>query len=432
MGKTKELFTTAWNHQFDYRDLPSLDFLSDTDEAYGQLKHSVMVINDCLASIKVETFIVKFLYTNILSEGKWRSDLKLSYNVSKISADLEAVFADDLEAENTRNGDTHEFTPVENVGNSLGPLIPRNTGNVVKECSLPKVSNEYDLPEKESDGIRQKNSEHPDFSKNQMNENASAENSNQIDGSNANGVENEQSSSVMDKRQPWVQASSDHTVSKDRITIFTPISNNELENEAIVVKNEDLETKNQAQTLASSVPDKNEHSISNGGQDSSSSNSPEVVDQSVFMRDDVQHNSDEILKIMPYSNRRSFSSVSTPFETTDYEPAEPIYDDIDSVQQVPGKENADDRLTLISQPDLSLRKTFSAGTLDDKTHNGDVFSKNSASPEGLCFKFHALGLSSIVEEIFACIHKSEYLRNVYLLSLPGYFNASYNRDNVVM
>jgi hypothetical protein len=408
ISETKQKFSIAWKNHFASRELPSLDFLNDSDQAYGQFRHSVAVINDCLATIKVEVFIVKFLRSHILSEGKCTSDLKLAFNVGEINTDLESIFlgkAEDDEAGSNADG---KNGPVgdEFVANS-GELTQGNKDTLIDKTSVSDASVKRDLYKKTSE------SEPPNYIKNEneqqfMNE----EDDNLADTPNEAEIEKKLSSSSTNERLSSADVAHQN-LRKDQITIFTPIPDEHIESKSNESKKKSSTSPNlspveggkvklENSELDDSSPEKQRYNMvhgetpRNGREDDlqssgnehdtftddpfssdSCSNSPDPVHEGVFLQDGVG-DSDEIIKIMPFSSRStSFFSVDPALERPRFSAAEHIYEDIEKYRTVTDEEYQSETRRHLSQSEVTLTKTFSVGAIPpirkQKDANDDVF-----------------------------------------------------------
>lgn len=385
--ETKQKFSLAWKDRLESSDLPCLDFLNDDDQAFGQFRHSIAVINDCLASIRVEVFIVSFLRKHVFSDGKCASDLKLAFNVGEIIAELELTFP----------GQTH----IDSSGNA-GHIS--KTFSADSEASLDNYNEEnmHRLFDKPTTAVKEERDFHGVESYEKV---TSLEHEQVPSGEGLDSKQDDESLSKIEvefnippsSREPSNAERPTHTENDEKITIFTPIPDIHIENKTTEGKNES--SRNESPTnLTHTSPEKRSFSVpthntltqkdeevhSSGNEldddpfsSDSCSNSPEPVNQNIFLQDDGPDSS-EILKIMPFSSRTPSFSVETTSEAMPhFGNAEHIYEDIEKYSMVGGKRR-------LSQSEVTLRKTFSEGGLrKSRDANEEVFlAKDYSSPEG--------------------------------------------------
>ncbi|CAB4021697.1 active breakpoint cluster region-related -like, partial [Paramuricea clavata] len=422
IGETKQKFSIAWKDHFASRELPSLDFLNDSDQAYQQFRHSIAVINDCFASVKVEVFIVKFLQTYILSEGKCAADLKLGFNVGEIIADLESIFPGKTHVDGSGNE-----TDVTN--RSLGETTAKSThssegneGNSIDKTSTSdsaKPTVKRDLRDK-SNAIESQNSVKHD---NEQSMSVSEAKPNDKFDKSANKTEDETKlSSPPTKERPSAEMDA-QIVNNEKITIFTPIPDEHIENKSDETKNESSSTPDSSPVKVisgklndtgldsslgkqscnmvhvESTPQNGTDDLQSSGNEldnadgtfteetfssDSCSNSPDPVHGNVFLQDGV-HGSDDILNIMPFSARStSFYSVDPSLESSNFGTAEHIYEDIDKYRTNTDEEYVGETRRHLSQSEVMLKKTFSVGALSKPKDSisDDVFiSQGANSPK---------------------------------------------------
>ena len=416
ISETKQKFSIAWKDHFTSRELPSLDFLNDTDQAYGQFRHSIAVINDCLASIKVEVFIVKFLRSHILSEGKCTSDLKLGFNVTEINADLESIFLAKTQEDGSGTNANGENRPVGKCEANSGESIKEKENSLLDKTSSRDASVKRDLYKKSSD-IGSTNSIESE-NKQSINEEGDSLDKTQ----NKPEVEKKLSSSSTNEHP-----SSDiarQSLRKDQITIFTPIPDEHIESKSNETKKESNASPNLSPVEGTSIKlDKPELDSSaekqsynmvhveaprNGKEDDlqssgneleaftddpfssdSCSNSPDPVHESVFLQDGV-NDSDEIIKIMPFSPRStSFYSVDPALKKPHFGTAEHIYEDIEKYRTTTDEEYQSETRRHLSQSEVTLTKTFSVGAINKpKNSTDDVFLPKDAKGELFIFQLY--------------------------------------------
>ncbi len=404
--ETKQKFSIAWKDNFASSELPSLDFLNDSDQAYEQFRHSKAVINDCLATIKVEVFIVKFLCSHILSEGKCASDLKLGFNVGEITTDLESIFPGKTDVDGSTNDGNGTSKSVGQTGANLGRIAEGNEAGLLDKTSTSvksKVSVKRDLHDTSYEN------DSPNFVKHE-----NEESMNVLEAKGNDNLDESRRQSDRDKEGHPSAEIGQQSVSNGQVTIFTPIPDDHIENKSKETKNESTTTPNLSPVKDNSVkldrtgldtnsPEKQSYNMvhETKGEDdlqssgneletftddpfSSCSNSPDPVHEHVFLEDEA-HGSGEIIKIMPVSARStSFFSVDPAVESTHFGTAEHIYEDIDRYRTVPDGEYNSETRRHLSQSENTLMKTFSVGALDKpKDGNDDVFlNKDGSSPKG--------------------------------------------------
>ena len=424
IGETKQKFSIAWKDHFASRELPSLDFLNDSDQAYQQFRHSIAVINDCFATVKVDVFIVKFLQTHILSEGKCAADLKLGFNVGEIITDLESIFPGKTHVDGTGNEtDVTSRSLGETTAKSAHSSEGNEEGNSIDKTSTSdsaKVSVKRDLHYK-SNAIESRNAIKHD---NEQSMSVSEAKPNDKSDRSANQTEDETKlSSPPTKEHPSAEMDA-QIVNNEKITIFTPIPDEHIENKSDETKNESSSTPDLSPVKVisgklndtgldssldkqscnmvhvESTPQNGTDDLQSSGNEldnadgtfreetfssDSCSNSPDPVHGNVFLQDGV-HGSDDILNIMPFSARStSFYSVDPSLESTNFGTAEHIYEDIDKYRTNTDEEYVGETRRHLSQSEVLLKKTFSVGALSKPkaSISDDVFiSQGVNSPKG--------------------------------------------------
>ena len=404
IGETKQNFSVAWSKHLPSRELPCLDFLNNSDQAFEQFRHSIAVINDCLTTIKVEVFIVKFLRTHILSDGKCATDLKPAFNINDVVADLESIFAakkmPNVEANNTDVANSSLTEQLEENVVKSRHVSAENEGNLDKTSSSDVVIKDSVIHNHtvscaiEAQNTLKHETETADDLKAHDSPNRSPDES-----ENNVGLSSEQVSQNTELVSPVAH--------KEAVTIFTPLRADErFENKTDRTKNEssllpvetseekslelglretDNATGNTVNVESTQVDDDiqssgNELDTYNTDDPFSSdscSNSPDPVHENLFLQDGAQG---EIVTIMPYSSRRSFYSVDPSYESADLGTAEHIYEDIDRYRATVGKEDEGEVKRHLSQSEITLKKTFSVGAIrTKKDSNDDVFTAGSSS-----------------------------------------------------
>ena len=413
IAETKEKFSNAWQEHLASRELPCLEFLNDSDQAYQQFRHSIAVINDCLATIKVEVFIVKFLRTNILSDGKCASDLQLAFNVGEITTDLESIFAGETHDEGSGNDKNVTSIPVGETTAKMGHSTQENEASVLDKTSTNDSVNRH-LHDKSNEIESQISPKHENEESVSIVEGEANDNSDR----NVSKVEAENKvTSPSTQEHPSDQIGYQSANNKGQVTIFTPIPDEHIENESEKNKNEKSTTPNLSpvedtpikldkrssesslnkQSHVETMPDDLQSSgneldntdatfTDDPFSSDSGSNSPDPTHRNVFLHD-AADDSGEILKIMPFSARStSFYSVDPSFESThSFDTAEHIYEDIDRYRTITDEEyDGETKKRHLSQSELTLKKHFSVGALrKPKEPNDDVFHKGGTVPEGV-------------------------------------------------
>ena len=414
IAETKQKFSNAWEEHLASRELPCLEFLNDSDQAYQQFRHSIAVINDCLATIKVEVFIVKFLRTNILSDGKCASDLQLAFNVAEVSADLESIFSGETQDEGAENGEDVTSKLAGVTAANMGQYTQGNEGDFIDKTSANDSVNRH-LHDKTNEIESQITPEHEDERTVSISCEAEAN-----DSSDKNASETKAEDKVPSTQEPHSNQIGYQSANKGQVTIFTPIGDEHIENKSDEKKNENSTTPNlspvddvpielgkrgsqnslKKQAHVDTMPDDLQSSgneldntdnrafTDDPFSSDSCSNSPDPTHEHVFLHDEV-HDSGEILKIMPFSARSTKMALFDPsFESTQrFETAEHIYEDIDRYRTIPDEEyEGGTKKRHLSQSELTLKKHFSVGALrKPTTPNDDVFLKGAAVPEGKHF-----------------------------------------------
>ena len=406
IAETKQKFSIAWESHLASREQPSLDFLNDSDQAYSQFGHSIAVINDCLATIKVEVFMVKFLRSHILSDGKYTTDLKLAFNLGEIVTDLETIFQGESHVDVSKNDtDVKNKILEENIVNST----EKNEDSSVDKTSNRDVTEngmKRDLNDKSYETHCQNSIQHK-----QPGSVSEVETNGESD-KTVEKPEVKRKVPSLSRSERLSDSIGCQSPTKGQITIFTPLSDEETENKSGQSKNENTDSQNlspvknkpvnldnssdeQTSDMVQGDTRRTDERLQSSGNEldntdatedpfssDSCSNSPEPVHESVFLQEGL-HGSEEILKIMPFSARStSFYSVDTSFENTDVGTAEHIYEDIDRYRTVPDEEYETRR--HLSQSEVTLKKTFSVGAIrKSKDITDDVFvNKNEPSTAG--------------------------------------------------
>ncbi|XP_028400755.1 active breakpoint cluster region-related protein-like [Dendronephthya gigantea] len=415
IADTKQKFSVAWRERLPSNDLPSLDFLNDSDQAYRQFRHSIEVLNDCLATIKLEVFIVKFLRTHILSERKCSNELKVGFNIDEVLRDLESIFSGKTRPDKGKYEGKIENGTLEDTSAKGGRSTEGNKGNIIDKTSTTDTS-EDSVKRDNHDGPNEKVSKNSIGHDHEPSGNVLTISATDNEVNDIKKSEGESNVPLTSEERPSTKRDS-QTAHNGKVTIFTPISNEHVKNKTGESKSESSTSPNLSPVEKEtsdpcSSPEKASSSMARDGDAaeigerdddvrssgneldntdttftddpfSSCSNSPDPVHEAMFLQDGDQ-SSDEILKIMPYSARTTFYSVDPSLESTNFGMAEHIYEDIDRYRARIDEEYPSEARRHLSQSEMMMKKTFSVGALrKDKIQADDeVFVNRPSQPAG--------------------------------------------------
>lgn len=439
----KQEFKLAWEKELPSQELPSLDFLGNEEQAREQFRHSMAVIKDCLTTINLEVFIVKFLRSHLLSDEK-SGDLNLALTIEDVVCKLDSIFprrtryksdgayySQIIKAYSGKNNKRTnikglEFPNYERVVDA-DKISPSSLNNEIEKrdhttlpCAVttdetnghtekePNIDNERNVTEEieaVGEGLRPAINE---------SENLTSE---------ATLTTTELSGSALTTPQTPEKA--------DQVTIFSPIEDKYIDFKANLSTVGEIQPSPvpRTDTVATSddtsvaVHDGESSQTANIGEPPveepdevknellSSGNELDVSDNSSIMEehdnfssdsgstcaspqrerylghDTLPPSSDEILNIMPLSSRFSFYSVDPLSENTRFDTAEHIYEDIDKIRLPLTQDKKGQLLRHVPQPGPSLRKTLSVGGIQKKKDDlEDVFVNDRRVSEGKVFE----------------------------------------------
>ena len=422
IADTKQKFSVAWRERLPSNDLPSLDFLNDSDQAYQQFRHSVDVLNDCLATIKLEVFIVKFLRTHILSERKFANELKVGFKIDDILRDLESIFSGKTRPNEGEHEDTIENGSLGDTTARVGRSTEGNEGNIIDKTP-PTDTGEVSVKRDHHEGSNNEVSTNSIELDHEPSENVLTITATDDSGKDIEKSEGERNVPLTTEELSSAERDP-QTANNGKVTIFTPIPDEHVKNKTGESKSESSTSPNlspvekETSDLCSS-PEQARSSMARDGDTaelgekdddvrssgneldntdttftddpfSSRSNSPDPVHDAMFLQDGDQ-SSDEILKIMPYSARTTFYSVDPSLESPKFGVTEHIYEDIDRYRATVDEEYPSEARRHLSQSETMLKKTFSVGAFRKEkiATDDEVFVNRPRQPEGE-LAFHIL------------------------------------------